>query len=58
MSARRKLKAFVYRVVRPIFVADVDPNEDFVCTICSTPVLFRHLTCRRGECRTIARNIF
>lgn len=46
---RRRLKAWLFRLVRPLFVKDVDTNEDYECVICGEPVLRRHLTCSR-EC--------
>lgn len=40
-----------YALVRPLFVRDVDPNEDYRCCVCGKPVLRRYLTCskRCGE---------
>ena len=37
--------AFVYRIIRPLFVKDLDPNEDYVCLMCCKPVLTRDLYC-------------
>jgi len=40
-----KLRALVYRIIRPLFVEDVDPNEDYECCWCVKPVLTRMLLC-------------
>lgn len=50
-----KLLAFVYRVIRPLFVEDVDPNEDYECCWCVKPVLTRMLFCSR-ECNDRSDN--
>ena len=42
---RRIIKAVAYKIVRPLFVRDVDPNEDYECVVCGEPVLRRYLTC-------------
>lgn len=42
---RRRIKAWLFRLVRPLFVRDVDPNEDYVCCHCGEPVLKRWLFC-------------
>jgi len=39
------LRALVLRMVRPLFVKDIDPNEDFACAECGKPVLRRQLYC-------------
>ena len=42
---RRRIKAWLLRMIRPLFVGDVDPNEDYECCQCGEPVLERHLFC-------------
>lgn len=42
-----KLLSFIYNLIRPLFVEDIDPNEDFVCGKCSKPVLTRVLFCSK-----------
>lgn len=42
---RRRIKARVFKIMRPIFVPDVDPREDFNCGHCGEPVLTRVLVC-------------
>jgi hypothetical protein len=42
--------AWVYALVRPLVVDDLDPNEDFLCCECNRPVLRRVLCCSRA-CR-------
>lgn len=42
-----RVLAVFYRVIRPLFVRDVDPNEDYNCTMCCKPVLRRYLTCSK-----------
>lgn len=39
------IKKIIYDFIRPLFVDDIDQNEDFVCCICNKPVLTRILTC-------------
>ena len=34
-----------YSLIRPLFVRDVDSNEDYLCIMCGKPVLRRFLTC-------------
>lgn len=41
----RKVKALFFNLIRPLFVANIDPNEDFDCIICVEPVLRRQLVC-------------
>ena len=38
-----------YDAIRPLFVYDVDPNEDYTCCWCNKPVLKRVLYCSE-EC--------
>lgn len=45
---RRTFKRVIFSVLRPLFVEDLDANEDFACIVCDEPVLRRHLTC--GQC--------
>lgn len=42
-----RLKAWLYRLIRPLFVRDIDPNEEYVCVMCCEPVLRRSLTCSK-----------
>ena len=42
-----KVKAWFYKLIRPVFVKDVHPNEDYECVICGEPVLRRYLTCSK-----------
>lgn len=46
---RRKIKAWLYGIIRPLFVQRIDRNEDFLCCQCLEPVLRRDLFCSR-EC--------
>lgn len=46
---RRRAKAWLFRLARPAFVRDVDPNEDYECVACGEPVLRRDLYCS-DEC--------
>lgn len=39
------IKAWLFDLIRPLFVGDVDRNEDYNCVICGAPVLRRYLTC-------------
>lgn len=48
-SLRRRVKALLFRIVRPLFVKDVDRNEDYECVECGEPVLRRDLVCSE-EC--------
>lgn len=38
-----------YTLIRPLFIDDVDRNEDFDCGLCGKPVLRRYLFCSE-EC--------
>jgi hypothetical protein len=40
-----KIKYWFYEIVRPIFVSDIDRNEDYNCGYCCKPVLKRILYC-------------
>jgi hypothetical protein len=42
----RKVKAFIFKLIRPLFVDDLDVNEEFNCVVCGTSVLRRKLLCR------------
>ena len=44
-SYRFKLKSLFFKLIRPLFVEDIDLNENFNCVICDEPVLKRYLTC-------------
>lgn len=46
---KRNIKAWLFSIVRPLFVRDLDPNEDFACMQCGEPVFRRYLYCSR-EC--------
>jgi len=46
----RAVKRFVYALLRPLLIRDVDPNEDYSCTMCGEPVLTRRLVCSRRKC--------
>lgn len=55
-----KIKEKIFKLIRPLFVKDIDPNEDFYCGNCGKPVLTRILFCsqecddeftREGKCR-------
>ena len=37
----RRILARVYRAIRPLFVRDVDPNEDYECIQCGYPMVGR-----------------
>lgn len=50
MSVRRRLKAALFSLVRPLFVRGVDPREDYECVYCGEPVLRRQMTCSSPEC--------
>lgn len=39
------MKKFIFDLIRPLFVKDIDPNEDYNCMECGTPVLRRILYC-------------
>ena len=41
----RAIKNWLFRLIRPLFVANVDPSEDYECIMCEEPVLRRRLTC-------------
>lgn len=41
------VKAFVFSLLRPFFVPDADPNEDYECVVCGNPVLRRRWACSR-----------
>lgn len=42
---RRSIKAKVFETIRPLFVPNVDKNEDYICGQCGEPVLKRYLYC-------------
>lgn len=44
----REYKAAFFTWIRPLFVRDIDPNEDFICGSCGEPVLRRDLTCSKA----------
>jgi hypothetical protein len=39
------VKAWLFKLIRPLFVRDLDPNEDFSCGQCGATVLRRRLFC-------------
>jgi hypothetical protein len=49
MNIRRFVKALFFKMIRPLFVKDIDPNEDYNCITCNEPVLYRDLYCSQ-EC--------
>lgn len=40
-----KLLVFIFYYIRPLFVDNLDRNEDFYCMECCKPVLRRYLFC-------------
>ena len=38
-------KTYFFKLIRPFFVKDIDPNEDYNCMTCNEPVLRRYLHC-------------
>ncbi len=44
-----ELKRRFYKIIRPLFVLNIDPNEDFECGWCKEPLLRRVLFCS-SEC--------
>lgn len=52
----RRLQAWFYWLIRPIFVTDIDPNEDFSCGLCGNPVLRRVLFCSSRCCNEFHAN--
>lgn len=40
-----KVLAKLYSIIRPLFVINIDPNEDFSCGWCGKPVLRRIVFC-------------
>ena len=42
-----KILSFVYPIIRPLFVSNIDSNEDYVCCICMKPILRRTLYCSK-----------
>jgi hypothetical protein len=45
----KSIKAIVFKLIRPMFVKNIDPREDYECVMCGEPVLLRYLTCSK-EC--------
>lgn len=43
--AKWRLRAFVFRIIRPLFVRNVNANEDYLCCHCEKPVLRRLMYC-------------
>lgn len=41
------IKAIFFKIIRPLFVRNVDSNEDFTCCLCGKPVLRRFLFCSK-----------
>lgn len=48
MKLHWPLLAILYNVVRPLFVEDIDVNEDYRCCWCVKPVLTRLLFCSKA----------
>ena len=42
---RKRFKSFIFETIRPLYVKDIDINEDFFCMRCCEPVLGRTLYC-------------
>lgn len=47
-SRKKFLLSLFYDLIRPLFVKDVDPNEDYNCIRCGWPVLRRQLFCSKA----------
>ncbi len=45
MKLSWKIQEKFYKLIRPLFVKDVDLNEDYNCMQCDKPVLRRFLFC-------------
>lgn len=44
MTYHQLLNSF-YNLIRPLFVKNLDENEDFLCCYCNKPILNRDLFC-------------
>jgi hypothetical protein len=42
---KKAIKKWFFKLIRPLFVRNVDSNEDFSCGHCGEPVLKRFLFC-------------
>ncbi len=42
------LRKLLFGLIRPLFVRDIRPSEDFECNECQRPVLRRVLFCSRS----------
>jgi hypothetical protein len=45
------MKRFLFKLIRPLFVKNISPNEDFDCVTCGKPLLRRYLACSE-KCST------
>lgn len=47
-SSHMLFRKFFFDLIRPLFVRNVDPSENFECNECRRPVLRRVLFCSRS----------
>ena len=40
------IRKIFFNLIRPFFVWDIDPNDDYVCVNCGRSVLTRNLFCK------------
>lgn len=40
--------AIFYGLIRPLFVRNIDPNEDYSCGTCGKPLLRRYIFCSKA----------
>ena len=52
MKLSWRIKASFFKLIRPLFVKDLDVYEDFECEACGNPVLKRYFYCSK-ECSDI-----
>lgn len=52
-----RLLAVFHKLIRPLFVKGIDPNEDFECGNCRRPLLKRFLTCSEACYHEIWRDV-
>lgn len=45
MKLSWRIRERFFKTIRPLFVRDIDRNEDFNCCKCNKPVLRRFLFC-------------
>lgn len=46
------LKTLVFDLIRPLFVKNIKPNEEFLCETCRGPILRRVVFCS-SKCHNI-----